>query len=198
MLDHNRTRCLCHHQALHEVSHCAFLSLRFAIIEKFILAGGCCAYESCRLFGVDASSQQEAFRFKELIFRLLSLAGTIIIGDYIPWLKWVTTVTGYNRYMKKVKADVDDMLQEFLELKKNGKSMNAAVQVASVDGKSPEHRDDFVDILLRQPAEDGTGHLSDTSIKALIQVHGEQKKKTYPSSFRHAALTALPELPKAC
>jgi hypothetical protein len=131
--------------------------------------------ESCRLFGVDTSSQQEAFRFKELIFRFLSLAGTIIIGDYIPWLKWVTIVTGFKRYMKKVKADVDDMLQEFLEVKKNGKSMNAAAQVASVDGKSPEHRDDFVDILLRQPAEDGTGRLSDTSIKALIQVLGGKK-----------------------
>ncbi len=54
--------------------------------------------------------------------------------------------------------------------------MNAAAQVATVDGKSPEHRDDFVDILLRQPAEDGTGRLSDISIKALIQVHGEKKK----------------------
>ncbi len=146
---------------------------------------------SCRFFGVNTSAQQEAFKFKELIFKFLSVAGTIKIGDYIPWLKWVTTVTGFKRYMKKVKADVDNMLQEFLDFKKNGKSMNAAPQAAA-DSKSPEqHRDDFVDILLRQPTEDGTGRLSDTTIKALIQV-----QHTHPH-FKHAA-PGSPELPKAC
>ncbi len=93
--------------------------------------------------------------------------------------------------MKKVKADVDDMLQEFLDFKKNGKSMNAAPQAAADSKSTEQHRDDFVDILLRQPTEDGTGRLSDTTIKALIQV-----QYTHPH-FKHAA-PGSPELLKAC
>jgi hypothetical protein len=35
------------------------------------------------------------------------------------------------------------------------------------------HYEDFVDVLMAQPAEDGTGHLSDNSIKAVIQVNNK-------------------------
>jgi hypothetical protein len=139
----------------------------------------------CRFFGVDVSGQEEAFRFKELNTRLSSLAGVIIIGDYIPWLKWTTVVTGFDKYMKKVKADLDDMLQEFLEVKKNGKlCMNNELQnydsttPATAANKNQNHPDDFVDILLRQPAEDGTGHLADSSIKAVIQVKTKHTKQS--------------------
>ncbi len=123
----------------------------------------------CRFFGADAAAQKEAFRFKELNTRFMSLAGAVMIGDYIPWLKWVTVVTGSSKYMKKVKAEVDAMLQEFLKLKQNGKSMDEKKDGAA---KNP---DDFVDILLRQPAEDGTGHLGESAIKALIQVYNKTK-----------------------
>jgi hypothetical protein len=132
------------------------------------------------------AGQEEAFRFKELNTRFLSLAGVIIIGDYIPWLKWITVVTGFNKYMKKVKADVDDMLQEFLEVsKKTGKlCMNNELQnndsttPATAANKNQNQPDDFVDILLRQPTEDGTGHLADSSIKAVIQVKTKHTKQS--------------------
>jgi cytochrome P450 len=60
-----------------------------------------------------------------------------------------------------VKARADVVLQEFLEVKKNGKIINMKTDDV--------HCEDFVDVLLAQPVEDGTGHLSDNSIKAVIQ-----------------------------
>jgi cytochrome P450 len=114
-----------------------------------------------RFYGVDASAQQEAYKFKELTFNVFKLAVTRSIGDFVPWLKWVIIVSGLKSHMMKVKARADVVLQEFLELKKNGKIIN--MKNDDVD------YEDFVDVLMAQPTEDGTGHLSDNSIKAVIQ-----------------------------
>lgn len=114
----------------------------------------------CRFFGTDHAGQMEAHRFKELVFLLFQVASTILVGDFIPWLTWTTHVSGYYRYMKKVKADMDAFLQEFLDVKKNGTSMTNTTTKSNVD---------FVDLLLAQPAENGEGHLDDDAIKGVIQ-----------------------------
>jgi hypothetical protein len=74
--------------------------------------------------------------------------------------------------MMKVKARTDVVLQEFLEVKKNGKIINMKTDDV--------HCEDFVDVLMAQPVEDGTGHLSDNSIKAVIQVNN--KNLVHPTS----------------
>jgi hypothetical protein len=122
--------------------------------------------EYCRFYGVDASAQHEVYKFKELTFNLLKLATTRSIGDFVPWLKWVITVSGLKSRMMKVKARADVVLQEFLEVKKNGKIIN-------MKNDDVLHCEDFADVLMAQAAEDGTGHLSDNSIKAVIQVNNK-------------------------
>jgi hypothetical protein len=126
----------------------------------------------CRFYGVDASAQYEVYKFKELTFNVFKLATTRSIGDYVPWLKWVITVSGLKSRMMEVKARADVVLQEFLEVKKNGKIINRK--------NDDVHFEDFVDVLMAQPAEDGTGHLSDNSIKAVIQVNN--KNHVHPTS----------------
>jgi hypothetical protein len=121
--------------------------------------------EYCRFFGVDASAQHEAYKFKELTFDLPMLATIRSIGDFVPWLKWVINVSGLKSRMMKAKARADVVLQEFLEVKKNGKIINVK--------NNDVHYEDFVDVLMAQPAEDGTGHLSDNSIKAVILVNNK-------------------------
>jgi hypothetical protein len=74
--------------------------------------------------------------------------------------------------MMKMKARTDVVLQEFLEVKKNGKIINMK--------NDDVHCEDFVDVLMAQPAQDGTSHLSDTSIKAVIQVNN--KNHVHPTS----------------
>jgi len=128
--------------------------------------------EYCRFYGVDASAQHKAYKFKELTFNLLKLARTRSIGDFVPWLKWVIIVSGLKSRLMKVKARTDVVLQEFLEVKKNGKIINMK--------NDDVHCEDFVDVLMAQPTEDGTGHLSDNSIKAVIQVNN--KNHLHPTS----------------
>jgi len=55
---------------------------------------------------------------------------------------------------------VDTFLQEFLDIKKSGENKGDESKV-----------EDFVDVLLAQPNESGTGNLDDDSIKGVIQVH---------------------------
>lgn len=85
-----------------------------------------------------------------------------ILGDAIPWLKWVTYVSGFYAYMKKVKFNLDEFLQEFLDLKKVVAVENYEAAESKVE--------DFVDVLLAQPNETGTGNLDDDSIKGVVQV----------------------------
>jgi hypothetical protein len=119
--------------------------------------------EYCRFYGLDASAQHQAYKFQELTLDLPNLATTRSIGDFVPWLKWVIIVSGLKSRMMKVKARADVVLQEFLEVKKNGKIINVK--------NDDVHYEDFVDVLMAQPSQDGTGHLSDNSIKAVILVN---------------------------
>jgi hypothetical protein len=128
--------------------------------------------EYCRFYGFDASAQHKAYKFKQLTFNLLELVTIRSIGDFVPWLKWVIIVSGLKSRMMKVKARADVVLQEFLEVKKNGKIINMK--------NDDVHYEDFVDVLMAQPAEDGTGHLSDNSIKAVIQMNN--KNHVHPTS----------------
>ena len=114
---------------------------------------------SCRFFGVDAKGQEGSNRFKEVFLALCEVQTGMILGDFIPWLKWVTHASGFVKYMKKVKCDVDTLLQEFLDIKKSGENNGDESKV-----------EDFVDVLLAQPNETGTGNLDDDSIKGVIQV----------------------------
>lgn len=106
----------------------------------------------------DDAGAIEASRFKDLVFTLFSISNTPTVGDFVPWLKWVTHASGYVRYVKKVKATADAYLQEFLDVKKNN---------ATVD--DPDRNQDLVDVLLSQPSESNDGRLDDSAIKAVLQ-----------------------------
>ncbi|XP_006351549.1 cytochrome P450 71A4-like [Solanum tuberosum] len=52
---------------------------------------------------------------KALLEQLLVLTGTLNIGDYIPWLKWVNKINGLNSRVKKVAKDLDAFLESVIE-----------------------------------------------------------------------------------
>jgi cytochrome P450 len=111
----------------------------------------------CRFFETDTEGQKEASRFKALVFEIFTLASSVKLGDFLPWLKWTTHVTGYVRHLQKVKANMDAYLQVFLDVKKNGTAMDT------------DRREDFVDVLMRQPSsEKGDGNLDDDAIRGVI------------------------------
>jgi hypothetical protein len=68
---------------------------------------------------VGTAGEKDSHRFTELIFEVFSILLTLLIGDFIPWLKWVTTVSGFKARIKKAKGGLDSFLQTFLEIKKS-------------------------------------------------------------------------------
>ncbi|CAK9205347.1 unnamed protein product [Sphagnum jensenii] len=132
-----------------------------------------------RFFDTDTAGEKDSHRFKELIFDVFSISLTPLIGDFIPWLKWVTTMSGFKAKIMKARAGIDSFLQTFLELKKSKLLKQQTQKKPPSSGTNEEHdgqrqfdqsaEEDFVDVLMAQPSEDGTGHLPEDSVKAVIQ-----------------------------
>ncbi len=79
-------------------------------------------------------------------------------GDFIPWLKWVTTVSVFKARVNKAKGNLDCFLQTFPEIKKF-KLMQQKIQKKpqAAGTNEEEHADeeqqfdpevDFVDMLM--------------------------------------------------
>ena len=114
----------------------------------------------------------EAFKFRSLIADLTKTASTRTVGDIYPWLRWVPYITGSVNKMKQIKTGMNKILQDLLEVKKyssNGASI-------TVNGKD-KHILDFVDVLMSQPSEDGSGALEDDIIRAVVQVNTKERPR---------------------
>ncbi|KAH8941119.1 hypothetical protein BDL97_14G021500 [Sphagnum fallax] len=134
-----------------------------------------------RFFDAGTAGEEDSHRFTELIFEVFSISLTLLIGDFIPWLKWVTTVSGFKARIKKAKGGLDSFLQTFLEIKKSKLLQHQIQKKPQASGTNEEeHADeqqqfdqsaeeDFVGVLMAQPSEDGTGRLAEDSVKAVIQ-----------------------------
>lgn len=91
---------------------------------------------------------------------MFNVLSTITAADLFPPLQWITYASGYAAYMKKIKRELDIFVEYILDPKK--------VQNSASDG---ENAADFVDVLMAQPSEDGTGHLENDCIMAVTQVN---------------------------
>ncbi|XP_049359352.1 cytochrome P450 71A3-like [Solanum verrucosum] len=97
---------------------------------------------------------------KAIIEKLLSLLGTLNIGDYIPWLEWVNRITGLDTKVDKVAKELDIFLESVFE------------EHIIRNTKGEYHADeakDFVDVLLEIQNGKETGFiLQRDSLKALF------------------------------
>ncbi|CAK9206130.1 unnamed protein product [Sphagnum troendelagicum] len=135
-----------------------------------------------RFFEADTAGEKDSHIFKELIVELFTMSAPLLIGDFIPWLNWVTTVSGFKARMNKAKTNMDSFLQAFLEFKKfklmQQKKIQKKPQAAGSTNEEERHADeeeqfdpeaDLVDALMAQRSEDGKGNLSEDSVKGIIQ-----------------------------
>ena len=112
----------------------------------------------------------EAFKFRSLIADLTKTASTRTVGDIYPCLRWVPYITGAVKKMKRIKTGMNKILQDLLEVKKT-RSNNGDAST-TVNGKEDkQHIVDFVDVLMSQTSEDGSGVLEDDIIRAVVQVN---------------------------
>ncbi|KAL3642299.1 hypothetical protein CASFOL_013114 [Castilleja foliolosa] len=92
----------------------------------------------CRAaFGRKYREGENGRQFLVLLRETLEIMGSISVGDFIPCLRWINYVNGFERRVEKVARKVDDFLEMVIE-----EHMSSSVD--SKDGV----RANFVDILI--------------------------------------------------
>ncbi|XP_022752262.1 cytochrome P450 CYP82D47-like [Durio zibethinus] len=101
--------------------------------------------------GNDAESE----RWKQALKDFFDLSGKFVISDALPYLRWLD-IGGDERFMKKVRKELDDVAKGWLEDHKRKRSDAA--------GKSKSD-EDFMDVMFSIVIDDGK-HDADTINKA--------------------------------
>ncbi|GLT84000.1 hypothetical protein SLE2022_022600 [Rubroshorea leprosula] len=103
-------------------------------------------------------------RFAKLLSEFAELLGIFNVGDFIPWLAWVSHVNGLEARMDKVAKEFDDFLEGVVE--EHMAQQKKGPNTDSVNGKEQK---DFVDVLLWIQRENLAGFKIDrVSIKAVV------------------------------
>ncbi|CAH9087599.1 unnamed protein product [Cuscuta europaea] len=88
--------------------------------------------------------------------RFFSLMGATVVGDYLPWLRWMD-IRGYEKAIKKTAKDMDNLMEGLLQAHKRERA-----------GKSKDE-EDFMDALISHfdcSKEIGNGFDADTVIRS--------------------------------
>ncbi|KAM7260613.1 hypothetical protein ACFE04_011286 [Oxalis oulophora] len=113
----------------------------------------------CRVaLGKKYSSQGK--KFKKLLEEFVELLGAVNIGNFIPWLSWLSRLNGFDAKMERVAKELDEFIDSVVE-----------EHIQKLNDKSPRDDEqlDFVDILLWIQKENNIGFPIDrVSIKAII------------------------------
>ncbi|GJN06522.1 hypothetical protein PR202_ga24255 [Eleusine coracana subsp. coracana] len=102
-----------------------------------------------------------------------ALLGTGTVGEFVPWLAWVDTVTGLHaratRTFRALDSLLDRVLADHLAAKRR---RDGRLTMVGDEDDDDEHRQDFVDVLLDvKEAEEKAGgevQFDTTAIKAII------------------------------
>lgn len=108
-------------------------------------------------FGAESAGPQEAMEFMHITHELFWLLGLIYVGDYLPIWRWIDPY-GSEKRMQDVEKRVDDFHTKIIEEHRRKKEI-----------RDVNEMEDFVDVLLSLPGEDGRAPMEDVEIKAVIQ-----------------------------
>lgn len=89
---------------------------------------------------------EERKKFREIISEFIELMGGFRVGDYIPWLAWVSRVNGVDAKIEKVAKAFDDFMEGAVEEHK--KRADDDDGDGDNEGIRHENGKDFVDFLL--------------------------------------------------
>ncbi|GKV33810.1 hypothetical protein SLEP1_g42264 [Rubroshorea leprosula] len=81
-------------------------------------------------------------RFSRLLSEFVELLGVFNVGDFIPWLAWVSHVNGLEARMDKVAKEFDDFLEGVVE-----EHMAQQKKGPNTDSVNGTEQKDFVDVL---------------------------------------------------
>ncbi|KAM1397689.1 hypothetical protein ACFX2I_015235 [Malus domestica] len=114
---------------------------------------------ACRVALGRKYSGEGGMKFEGLLREFTELLGTTNIGDYIPWLSWLSRVNGLEAKLDKVAKQFDGFIDRVIQ-----EHMNCSSKIGDDDQK------DFVDVLLSIQKENLAGRFpfDIVTIKALI------------------------------
>ncbi|KAK1363183.1 putative cytochrome P450, family 71, subfamily A, polypeptide 26 [Heracleum sosnowskyi] len=120
---------------------------------------------SCRsAFGRKYSEEGNGKEFKELLREFLELLGAHSLRDFIPWLAWVDRISGLDARLDRVSKKIDEFLQGVVEEHMGDQEIQLGESNNHI-----EHKEDFVDILLRVQRETTHGiSINNDSVKAIL------------------------------
>nr|AQY76221.1 cytochrome p450 [Thapsia garganica] len=120
---------------------------------------------SCRsAFGRKYSEEGSGREFNKLLKEFLELLGSYSFADFVPWLGWVDRISGLDAKVDRVFKKLDEFLQGVVQEHVDKQAM----QLGGKNSQS-EHKEDFVDILLRIQNETTHGiSIVNDSVKAIL------------------------------
>ncbi|XP_042009225.1 cytochrome P450 71A8-like [Salvia splendens] len=125
------------------------LSKMFAEFTNDVICRSC--------FGRKYSDSENGKKFVVLLREAMEVLGTVCVGDFVPWLGWVSGVNGFDKKVDKVSKEMD----EFLE--------GVIVEHMESSKRKGGNGESFVGILLDlQNEKDGDVFIDRESIKALL------------------------------
>ncbi|KAJ1417592.1 Cytochrome P450 [Sesbania bispinosa] len=122
----------------------------------------------CRVTLGKRCREEGGRKFQHLLLESMELLGAVCIGDYIPWLDWLSKVNGMYGRAERVAKHLDEFIDEVIEEHINCRSKNSKDGYVDEDS---EDQNDFVDVLLSIQKTNAIGFPIDrTTIKGLIMV----------------------------
>ncbi|KAL8147383.1 cytochrome P450 736A117-like [Apium graveolens] len=120
---------------------------------------------SCRsAFGKKYSEEGSGRESKMLLKEFLELLGSYSFADFVPWLGWIDQISGLDAKVDRVSKKLDEFLQGVVQEHMEKEKAN----LGEKDIHS-EHKEDFVDILLRIQKETTHGiSIENDSVKAIL------------------------------
>ncbi|KAL2515527.1 Cytochrome [Forsythia ovata] len=119
---------------------------------------------------------QGSTKFELMLKEIMELSGVFNAGDFIPWLKWISKVNGFDARADKVIKSFDEFLSGVVEDHRNRNQ-------GKTDLDDSSNHADLVDLLLEIQRENKSSFtLDDETIKAVIfDMFGAGTDTTYTS-----------------
>ncbi|KAK1363193.1 Cytochrome P450 monooxygenase [Heracleum sosnowskyi] len=120
---------------------------------------------SCRsAFGKKYSEEGSGMEYKKLLKEFLELLGSYSFADFVPWLGWVDRISGLDAKVDRVSKKLDEFLEGVVQDHMDKQKINLREKEIY-----SEHKEDFVDILLRIQKETTHGiSIENDSVKAIL------------------------------
>ncbi|CAL4952515.1 unnamed protein product [Urochloa decumbens] len=122
-----------------------------------------------RSFGFDGGE-----KLAKVFAEFEELLGTVTMGEFVPWLGWVDTLTGLDARTARMAEEMDALVERVVADHRRRRRRRGVRREADAEGDD-DHRD-FVDVLLDvNEAEEQTGGgggvlFDDVAIKAMVLV----------------------------